>query len=118
MTVRFLADEDLHGVLIEGLQSREPTSDILNVKSAGLREMTDPDLLELAAQQGRILITHDRGTMTRYFLERLRAGKPNPGIFVVPQQASLGEIIESLLLVWTASQEEEWRNQIVYLPFR
>ena len=80
--------------------------------------MNDPDLLELAAQQVRILITHDRGTMPRYFLERLRAGKPSLGIFVIPQQASLGEIIESLLLVWTASREEEWQNQIVYLPFR
>ena len=56
--------------------------------------------------------------MLRYFLDRLYAGRPNWGIFVVPQQASLGEIIESLLLVWTASQAEEWRNQIVYLPFR
>lgn len=118
MTVRFLADEDLHGGLIEGLQSRESTIDILDVKSAGLRGMTDPALLELAAQQGRILITHDRGTMSRYFLERLYAGKPNFGIFVVPQQAALGEVIESLLLVWAASQAEEWRNQITYLPFR
>jgi hypothetical protein len=41
------------------------------------------------------------------------------GLFVVPQQpGAIGEIIDSLLLVWTASQAEEWWNQIVYLPFR
>jgi len=57
--------------------------------------------------------------MTRYFRERVDAGKPTPGVFIPPQQQSaIGEIIESLLLVWTASQAEEWRNQIVYLPFR
>lgn len=118
MTVRFLADEDLHGGLVEGLLSRGPAIDVLDVKSAGLRGMTDPALLELAAQQGRILITHDRGTMLRYFKDRLQAGQPNPGILVVPQLVALGEVIESLLLVWTASQAEEWPNQIVYLPFR
>jgi predicted nuclease of predicted toxin-antitoxin system len=118
VTVRFLADEDLHAGLIDGLQSREPAIDILDVKSAGLRGTTDPDLLELAAGQDRCLITHDRSTMTRYFLERLSTGKPSSGVFIVPQQTAIGEIIESLLLVWTASQAEEWRNQIVYLPFR
>jgi hypothetical protein len=104
--------------LIEGLQSREPTIDVLDVKSAGLRGTADPALLELAAQEGRILITHDRRTMLSYITDRLHAGQPCSGAFVVPQNAALGEIIESLLLVWVASQAEEWRNQIVYLPFR
>jgi hypothetical protein len=30
----------------------------------------------------------------------------------------IGEIVEWLLLVWTASRAEERRDQIVYLPFR
>jgi hypothetical protein len=60
VTVRFLADEDLHGGLIEGLRSREPAIDVLDVKSAALRGTADPALLELAAQEGRIVITHDR----------------------------------------------------------
>ena len=103
---------------MEGLLSREPAIDVLDVKSAGLRGMADPALLELAANQDRILITHDRGTMVHYHRERLRERRPSPGIFVIPQRSPLGEIIESLILVWTASQSEEWRNQIVYLPFR
>ena len=65
MTVRFLADEDLDSDIIGGLRSREPAIDILDVKKAGLRGTTDPILLDLAAQQGRIVITHDRRTMTR-----------------------------------------------------
>jgi len=40
-------------------------------------------------------------------------------MFIVPQrQNAIGEVIESLFLVWMASQAEEWPNQIVYLPFR
>jgi hypothetical protein len=56
--------------------------------------------------------------MTRFFMERVASGKSNPGVFMVPQMSRIAEIIEALLLVWAASQAEEWRNQIVYLPFR
>lgn len=118
MTVRFLADEDVHGGIIAGLQLREPTIDILNVKTAGLRRTPDPVLLELAGQQGRAVVTHDRNSMLNFFLQRLAAAKPNFGIFVFPQHAPPGEIIESLLFIWAASDAEEWRDQIVYLPLR
>jgi hypothetical protein len=78
------------------------------IKTGGLRGEGDPALLELAARQDRILITHDRNTMTRHFSERLNSGKPTPGVFIVPQQESaIGEIIDSLLLVWMASEPEE-----------
>jgi hypothetical protein len=119
VTVRFLADEDLRDSIIQGLRSREPALDILDVKSAGLRGTKDPALLEIAAEQGRIPITQDRNTMTAHFWERLAAGKSSPGLFVVPDQLSaIGDVIEWLLLVWTASQPEEWRDQVVYVPIR
>lgn len=119
MTVRFLADENLDTDIVQGLRAREPAIDILDVKTAGLRGAPDPALLEIAVQQDRVLITYDRNTMTRHFRDRFAAGKPTPGVFILPQQKSaIGEIIESLLLVWAASQAEEWRSQIAYLPFR
>jgi len=62
VTVRFLADEDLDSDIIDGLRSREPAIDILDVKKADLRGKPDAVLLDLAAQQDRILITHDRRT--------------------------------------------------------
>ena len=118
MTVRFLADEDLDSDIIQGLRSREPAIDILDSKEAGYRGVKDPALLEVAAQQERILISHDRRTMTRYFLDRLAAGKSSPGLFIVSQRSAIGDVIESLVLVWTASQLAEWRDTVVYLPFR
>jgi predicted nuclease of predicted toxin-antitoxin system len=56
VTVRFLADENLDTDIIQGLRAREPAIDILDVKTAGLRGTDDPALLELAAQQDRVLI--------------------------------------------------------------
>ncbi len=118
MTVRLLADEDLDADIVHGLRSREPAIDILDVKTTGLRGTKDPDLLRLSAQQGRILITHDRRTMTRHFRDLLASGSSHPGLFIVSQRGAIGEIVESLLLVWLASRAEEWHDKIVYLPFR
>jgi predicted nuclease of predicted toxin-antitoxin system len=119
VTIRFLADEDIDADIIRGLRSREPAIDMLDVKTAGLRGTKDPALLEIAAQQNRILITYDRHTMTRHFRDRFDTGKSTPGIFVLLQQRSaIGEAIEWLLLVWAASSAEEWRDRIVYLPLR
>jgi len=119
VSVRFLADEDIDVDIVQGLRSREPAIDIPDVNSAGLRGTKDPALLELAAEQDRILISHDRNTMTRHFCERLVSGKSSPGVFIVPKRPSaIGDTIEWLLLVWAASRSEEWRDQIVYVPTR
>ncbi len=116
MTIRFLADEDLRSSIVEGVRSREPAIDILDVKTAGLRGTKDPALLEIADREGRIVLTYDRHTMPRHVRDRLDAGKSTPGVFILPQQRSAtGEIIEWLILVWTASQPDEWRDRIVYL---
>jgi predicted nuclease of predicted toxin-antitoxin system len=64
-----LADENIDSDIVQGLRSREPAIDILDVKTAGLRRASDPDLLEIAAEQGRILITYDRNTITRHFYD-------------------------------------------------
>jgi uncharacterized protein DUF5615 len=111
VTVRFLADEDIDVDIVQGLRSREPAIDIRDVKSAGLRGSEDPALPALAAGQDRILISHDRNTMTRQFCERLASGKSSSGLFIVPKRpGAIGDTIEWLLLVWAASQSEEWRD--------
>jgi hypothetical protein len=118
VTVRFLADEDLDANIVEGLRSRETAIDILDVKTAGLRRMNDLSLISLSAEQNRILITHDRRTMTGHFRNWLAAGSHHPGMFVARQRAPIGEIVEALLLVWGASEAAEWCDRIVFLPLR
>jgi hypothetical protein len=74
VSVRFLADENIDVDIVQGLHSRESAIDVLDVKSAGMRGTKDLALLEIAAEQGRILITYDRNTMTQYFYERSQRG--------------------------------------------
>src|SRR5262249_42348655 len=93
--------------------------DILNVKTAGLRGTKDPELLEIAARQGRILISHDLNSMAGYFWKRIAEGKSSPGLLFIPNQwTAIGPAVEWLLLIWSASEPEEWRDRIEYMPTR
>lgn len=40
----------------------------------------------------------------------------SPGVFIIAQNMSVRTAIEELLLVWAASESEEWTNLIVELP--
>jgi hypothetical protein len=116
--VRFLADASLHHAIVTGCVRRETGIDFLSAHSAKLEGMGDPDVLALAAVQDRILVTHDFRTMPRHFAEFLAAGRSSPGVFLVKQSTPLGAVIEDLVLVWTASQPQDWTNRIVEIPLR
>jgi predicted nuclease of predicted toxin-antitoxin system len=64
--IRLLADENVNVHILEGLASREPDIDVIHVKSVGLRGVSDPEILEWAAAQGRVLLTHDRRTVPKF----------------------------------------------------
>lgn len=54
--------------------------------------------------------------MPLHFGEYLMSGRSCPGLFRVCQQAPIGEVIDALLLIWAASDAEEWKNRIVNIP--
>jgi hypothetical protein len=53
--------------------------------------------------------------MPRHFGEFIRA-MPSPGLIVVPQSLPVREVVDALILIWAATQPEEWVNRIAYLP--
>jgi hypothetical protein len=61
--LRFLADANLDEGIVSGCRRREPTMDFLSAKDAKLEGVSDPDVLRIAAEQGRILVSHDFKTM-------------------------------------------------------
>lgn len=79
--LRLLADENLHSGIIRGLLRRDPTVDIVRVQDVGLSGADDPDLLDWAARERRVLVTHDVNTITRYWYHRVRAGQGKSGTF-------------------------------------
>jgi hypothetical protein len=114
--IRFLADADFNHAIVRGCRRKEPEMDFLAANEAKLEGVPDPDVLALAAEQERILVTHDRRTMPKHFGAFLISGGSSPGVFLVSQHAPIGEVIDVLVLIWAASDPGEWRNRIVNIP--
>ncbi len=114
--IRLAADENFNGLIVRGLLRRNPNLDILRVQDTEVSEADDPVVLEWAAREGRVLITHDVNTIPRFAYERILAGKPMPGVFEVSDSLPVGQAIEDLLLLAECSEEGEWEGQIRYIP--
>jgi hypothetical protein len=116
LSLRFQADADLKHAIVQAGRQREPGIDFASAAESNLEGVGDAELLERAAQEGRILVSHDRRTMLTYFRARLEAGKSSPGLFVVSQGAPLRPVVSVIVLIWAASELSEWRDQVHHLP--
>ena len=112
---RFFADEGFKRPIVHGMRDRNPSVDIVRVQDVGMQGAPDPDILEWAAQQGRIVLTHDEHSMLRDANARLIAGLPMPGVVLVRHTTPTGPAIEGLLEMVGASLEGEWENQIRFV---
>jgi uncharacterized protein DUF5615 len=114
--LRLLADENVNGDIVRGMRTRQPGLDLAPVQDVGLRRADDPAILAWAAENGRVLVTHDVATMVGFAYDRVRAGLPMPGLVEVPRDLPVGWAIEELLLLAEASVERELDGQVRYLP--
>jgi hypothetical protein len=67
MKVRFQADADLNEIIVKATRRREPGIDIQTAPAAHLAGLNDQEVLTIAAQAGRLLLTHDRKSMPQQF---------------------------------------------------
>jgi len=114
---RFLADHDLNEHIVDGVLRREPALEFVRIREVGMSDKSDAEVLEFAAAQGFIVVSHDVNTMPANAYDRVNSGQPMRGLLIVHQSEPIGSIIESLLLIWSASEAEEWRDQVIFLPF-
>jgi hypothetical protein len=114
--VRFLADADLNKAIVSGVLRREPTLDFQTAQSAGLRRMTDSEVLALSSESQRVLVSHDVGTMPAHFRTFREAGNQSCGVFLIPQTLDIGTAIDELLAIWLASEGSEWIDRLEWLP--
>jgi predicted nuclease of predicted toxin-antitoxin system len=115
MKIRFQADADLNEEIVAGVIRRESVIDFQTAEEANLRGYSDAVVLAIAAQENRMLVSHDRRTMPKHFAEFI-AMQHSPGVIIVSQNVSVRDAIEELLMIWVASEAEEWINTIVEIP--
>ena len=114
--VRFLADHNLNEQIVDGVLRREPTIEFLHVRDIGPVDRSDPEILEWAATNEMIVVSHDVNTMPAFAYERLSRGERMNGLIMVPQLAPIGVIIDNLVLIASASDDEEWQGVVAFLP--
>ncbi len=112
MKPRFQADNDLDQRIVVATKRLDPAIDFQTAPALGLHDVDDPDVLALAAREGRILVSHDRKTMPDHFREFI-ASQNSPGVIIVSQKMPIGRAAELLHLLWAASEAEEYAN-IIY----
>jgi len=113
--LRLLADENFTHDVVRGLIRHPDQFDIV-VTPDEMLGADDPTILEWAAQENRIVLTHDVNTMTGFAWARVTTGKPMPGLFVVSNSAKAGAIIDDLLMIEACSQPGEYANRVEFLP--
>jgi Domain of unknown function (DUF5615) len=114
--LRLLSDENLNGDIIRGLFLRKPDLDLIRVQDVGLIEIEDPAILAWAAENQRIVITHDRATMPDFAYERLVRGEIMSGMFVVNDRMPIRQAIDELLLLIDCTEQTEWKETVLYIP--
>lgn len=115
MKIRFQADANLNEDIVSGVLRRVPEIDFQTGNEARLESLSDLEVLRQAARENRLLVSHDRRTMPSHFGEFIRT-QTSPGVMIVSQNADVLRIIEELILIWMASEAEEYINSIRTLP--
>ena len=101
-TIRFLLDENISRSVRNQLLFHEPGLDVICVgdENALPYGTLDPVILEWIEQMK----------------EHLAQGKHIPGILLLRKRVSMSELIAELLLIWHASEPDEYYDHIRYLP--
>lgn len=118
--LRLASDADLHGAIVRGLRRHEAGIDLVRVQDALPEGTSDPDVLNWAAGEDRVLVTSDYKTMIGFAREHVAAGKSMPGVVAVDlRKQSIGAAIEGILLIAETITAQEMQDlMVLYLPLR
>ncbi|MGO9469854.1 MAG: DUF5615 family PIN-like protein [Isosphaeraceae bacterium] len=114
--LRLISDHNFSGRILRGIVRRIPNLDLVRAFDAGLATAPDPVLLEWAAVEDRILLTHDVNTIPGFAYDRVRAALGMPGVFLVDAHMAIGKAIDELVVVIACSSQGDWKDAVTYFP--
>ena len=115
MKIRFQADADIDPDIRRGLLRREPSIDFQPAAGIIPDGTCDAEVLQIAADADRVLVSGDLRTMSLYFQDFI-ATRESPGVLLIPSSRSIGAAIEGLLNVWLHWTPEDLQNRVSWLP--
>lgn len=116
--IRVLADENFDGRILDGLRGKLPAIDLIRVQDVEIYQTPDPAVLEWAAKQNRVLLSHDVSTLINHAHNRVRAGLAMPGVIEVHKNTPIGQAVDELEILIGAGQPEDFENLVRFIPMR
>jgi hypothetical protein len=121
MRVQYLLDENLSPLYQEQLRRYQPELTVvmvgelsdINIPTKGT---LDPEILIWCETNNFILVTNNRTSMPVHLAEHLSQHRQVPGIFVLRPKATIGQIIEDLILIALVGEPQDYQNRITYIP--
>ncbi len=121
MSVQYLLDENLPPLYQEQLLRYQSDLTVLMIGELSAintpaKGALDPEILIWCESNNFILVTNNRTSMPVHLAEHLSQHRQVPGIFVLRPFASIGQIIDDLILIALAGEPQEYQNRITYIP--
>lgn len=119
MKIGFQADNDVDRRIIDAVMRLAPECDFKTAPEAGFHTGTpDPEVLRIAAEDNRVLVSHDLKTLPRHFGEFI-AQHNSPGVIIIRQEVAIRDAALWLEFFYEVGAPEEFVNtiRIVSLPF-
>ena len=113
--IRFIADENFDGNIIDGLRAKYPHVDLITVQEAGLSGTPDPEILAWATQINRVVLSRDKSTMKGDAEERLRQNQHVVGLLLTTDRMSHGTIIDQIEMWSRRELSEAFAYPIQYI---
>lgn len=122
MAIAYLLDENVPSSLWRAIRRRNITAenplDAVRVGEPDDLPFSSDDaaILRWAQSTNRILVTLDKSTMPDHLSNRLKSGQHCPGVFMLRPGCSIPMVLEFLELAAEASEADEWRDRIAFVP--
>ncbi|HET6975638.1 MAG TPA: DUF5615 family PIN-like protein [Pyrinomonadaceae bacterium] len=113
--LRLLTDENFNQYVVRGL-NRRLNLNLLSVRAVGLAGFPDPLLLNWAAQEDRVMLTHDAKTMLKFAQQLLIQEQVMAGLILVREGYPIGRAIDDLQLMIECYSQSDMHNRIEYVP--
>lgn len=116
--IRYLLDENVDPILRFAILKRAQNLAVWQIGLLGAPRFgtPDPEILIWCEENEFILVTNNRKSMPVHLDDHLVLGRHANGILTLSENMSLGETVEELVLIASASKPSEYRDLIFYLP--
>ncbi len=118
MPPRFLLDEHVNPAIQRQLLRRSSEIVVRRIGGFGAppKGTSDAELLRWAEANRFVLVSEDRRTLPDCLNDHLSGGNHSYGILWIRPNATIGQLIDELYLIWQTCTEDEFVDHGIFIP--